>query len=65
MAIFQFIVSGVGALSVGKKQNMKKLNRNTMAMQLQAMPYLPSEKRVGGRGSARRRRVMKQPIERR
>ena len=64
IAIFQFIVSAVGLLSVGLKQKIKKLKRKAMAMQLHAMPHLPSEKREGGRGSLRRRRVMKQPMER-
>lgn len=43
---------------------MKKLNRNAIAMQLHAIPHFPSEKREGGRGSLRRRRVMKHPMER-
>ena len=64
IAIFQFMVSAVGLLSVGLKQKMKKLNKKAMARQLHGMPHLPSEKREGGSGSLRRRRVMKQPMER-
>ena len=64
MAIFQFMVSGVGSVVVGKKQKMKKLIRKTMAVQLQARPHFPREKREGGMGSRRRRLVMKQPMER-
>ena len=64
MAIFQFIVSGVGSLALGKKQKMKKLIKKTIEVQLQAIPHFPSEKREGGMGSRRKRLVMKQPMER-